>query len=158
MKRRSVTFWAWTASIAIHLILLVVFGVTKFSQATVFADQATVAKAKINQVKKVAESSPIIPKPKIRKSTDKIFVKKLANVQTANEILQTNVICLSASPDLSEVVAGNNQMSLAGGIESKGVEFFGSWSNERKICYLVDCSGSMKGLFKRVGRELKNSL
>jgi len=40
----------------------------------------------------------------------------------------------------------------------KGVEFFGSWTDQRKVCYLVDCSGSMQGMFGRVQRKLKDSI
>jgi hypothetical protein len=38
------------------------------------------------------------------------------------------------------------------------IEFFGSLSNERKVCYLVDCSGSMQGVFSLVRRRLKESI
>jgi hypothetical protein len=38
------------------------------------------------------------------------------------------------------------------------IEFFGSSTNKRKICYLVDCSGSMQGLFGRVKKELRKSI
>ena len=44
------------------------------------------------------------------------------------------------------------------GILPKGVEFFGSWTDQRKVCYLVDCSGSMQGIFGRVRKKLKESI
>ena len=48
--------------------------------------------------------------------------------------------------------------SLNGGILPRGVEFFGSWTDRRKVCYLVDCSGSMQGIFGRVRKKLKESI
>jgi Mg-chelatase subunit ChlD len=38
------------------------------------------------------------------------------------------------------------------------VEFFGSWTEERKVCYAVDSSGSMRGMFRRVRENLKKSI
>ena len=38
------------------------------------------------------------------------------------------------------------------------IGFFGSFTERRKICYLVDCSGSMRGVFRRVRKELKESI
>lgn len=35
-------------------------------------------------------------------------------------------------------------------ILSPKIEFFGSFTDQRKVCYLVDCSGSMQGVFGRV--------
>ena len=41
---------------------------------------------------------------------------------------------------------------------SPKVEFFGSVTEGRKICYVVDCSGSMRGAFGRVQKELIESI
>ncbi len=38
------------------------------------------------------------------------------------------------------------------------VEFFSSKIDSRRVCFVVDCSGSMKGLFGRVKKELINSI
>ena len=48
---------------------------------------------------------------------------------------------------------------LAGGrLSLGGTAFFGSFTDQRKICYVVDCSGSMQGLFGQVRKQLKNSI
>ena len=57
---------------------------------------------------------------------------------------------------VSQNVAGNG---VPAAVISKGqTEFFGSSTDKRKICYLVDCSGSMQGMFSRVKRELRKSI
>jgi hypothetical protein len=38
------------------------------------------------------------------------------------------------------------------------VEFFDSAAQGRRICYVVDCSGSMQGLWQRVKEELIDSI
>ena len=38
------------------------------------------------------------------------------------------------------------------------IEFFDSPAQGRRICYVVDCSGSMRGLWKRVQEELVDSI
>ena len=44
-----------------------------------------------------------------------------------------------------------------GGLSGR-IEFFGSGGRERKVCYLVDCSGSMQGIFTQVRKKLKESI
>jgi hypothetical protein len=67
----------------------------------------------------------------------------------------------TASAELSVLpqqvgVAGEDVPASA--IPQSRTEFFGSSTNKRKICYLVDCSGSMQGLFGRVKKELRKSI
>ena len=51
------------------------------------------------------------------------------------------------------------QPSLDNGLlPSHKTEFFDSFTDKRKICFLVDCSGSMQGTFGRVKKELADSI
>jgi hypothetical protein len=54
--------------------------------------------------------------------------------------------------------AQSGSLSAGSEILSPKVEFFGSWTDRRKICYVVDCSGSMKGIYVRVRDRLKESI
>ena len=58
-----------------------------------------------------------------------------------------------------KAVAANSTNTFgSGNISLPRTEFFGSVTDQRKICYVVDCSGSMHGLFGQVRRQLKKSI
>ena len=63
----SVTFWAWIVSLAVHQIVLTAFGVVKFSQTQADAKQRPAPTAKVNQIKKLIEAAPVIPKTGLQK-------------------------------------------------------------------------------------------
>ena len=73
----SAAFWAWMASIAVHLIVLTVFGLVKFSQSKTQLRDVTIPTATVNRIKKLIESTPITPKPKIKKPTRVDFAGKV---------------------------------------------------------------------------------
>jgi len=85
----GVTFWAWMASIAVHLIVLAVFGLVKFSQSKTQLRDVPIPTATVSQVKKLIEAAPIIPKPKIKKPGKAEFagvVNSAAHKLTAGRI------------------------------------------------------------------------
>ena len=159
----SITFWAWMASIAVHLIVLTAFGVVKFSQSKAQGKQRSTPIAKVSQIKKLTQAAPIIPKPKIKKPTKSQFARRTDRLLPANRIfdiakpsLQAPACCWQgfAKPSVSQ-----SAFSLPSSvILPRRIEFFGSWTNQRKICYLVDCSGSMQGIFGQVRKKLKESI
>lgn len=158
MRRGGVTFWAWTVSIAVHLIVLLVFGVVKFSQTKAEGRQRAVPMAEISRVKKLIEAAPIIPKPKIKRPAESRFVRRISKKLATNQILDT---VKPSSRDLASLAKSSASMSgFSASVANLpiGIEFFGSWVYQRKVCYLVDCSGSMQGVFGRVRKKLKESI
>ena len=164
----SVTFWAWTASIAVHLIVLTVFGFVKFSPcqrqawAKTQVRDVPIPTAKVSQIKRLIEATPIIPKPKIKKPTRSEFARR---VNAAAHKLAAERIFEAAKPgnqglgDLAKPSVSEGVYVLPGSkILRHKIEFFGSFTDQRKVCYLVDCSGSMQGVFGRVQRKLKESI
>lgn len=152
----SPTFWAWTASIFIHLIVLTVFGVVRFSQAKAQDIYQQVPTAQIRQVKKIAESALIIPKPKVKRIDSSYLAKPELSLGESMryQIQRTRYIERAGGYEL-----GSSGFSAVGGeILPSRIEFFGSWTEQRKVCYLVDCSGSMRGIFGRVRKELTDSI
>jgi hypothetical protein len=150
------------ASIAVHLIVLTVFGLVKFSQSKSQLQAAAIPSATVSQVKKLIEAAPIIPKPKIHKPNRVEFT---GSVNSAEYKLGEGRIFEDPKPgnkilgELAKPSASESDYVLPGGkILSPRVEFFGSFTDQRKVCYLVDCSGSMQGVFGRVQRELKESI
>ena len=158
----SVTFWAWTASIAVHLIVLSAFGVIRFSRFTTQDKQRPAPIAKVSQIKKLVQAASIIPKPKIKKalpatSRDR-FARRADRVLPAKEIFGTAKPGFQNSGNFSKPSVSRSGIFTGSGILPEGIEFFGSWTQERKVCYLVDCSGSMQGIFGQVRKKLKESI
>ena len=153
---RGATFWAWTASVFIHVIVLTVFGVVKFSQAKAQDIYQQVPTGQIRQVKKIAESAFIIPKPKVKRIGSSYLAKSELPVgeNMKYEIQRTRYIERVGGYELQEMGFSVPR----GEILSGQIEFFGSRVEHRKVCYLVDCSGSMRGIFGRVQKELIDSI
>lgn len=150
------------ASVTVHLIVLAVFGLVKFSQSETQLQAVPIPTATVSQVKKLIESAPIIPKPKINKPGTAEFT---GTVNSAAHKLTPGRIFESAKPgskDLGDLVNTSVSESVSALPGSKflspRIEFFGSFTDQRKVCYLVDCSGSMQGVFGRVQRKLKESI
>jgi hypothetical protein len=159
----SVSFWAWMVSIAVHLIVLTAFGVVKFSQSQTGGKHRPTPIAKINQIKKLMQANPIIPKPKIKKSAKGRYAGRTNRLFPANRIFDTakpsSPILANNNDGLAKPSASQSASSLAGSrILPHKIEFFGSFAEQRKVCYLVDCSGSMQGVFGRVRKKLKESI
>ncbi|MFC1675766.1 hypothetical protein ACFL3G_01730 [Planctomycetota bacterium] len=153
--RGGVTFWAVLVSTVIHLVVFGLFGITRFSRAqSQLPDNVTVL-GSISQVKKLIEKPGVIAKPKVKRF-------RPAAVED-EQLLSSSIFTKPASeieglPNLSASSRANMALTTENNISSRAVEFFGSWTDERKICYVVDCSGSMKGLFTRVRKKLKASI
>jgi len=154
-----VSFWAWVASISVHLIVLTAFGLVKFSESKIQAKHSPIPTAKISRIKRLTQAAPIIPKPKIRKPAREQFAK---GMNPAAHVLPGARVFDSMNPgsqDLERpILSQSAYVSLNTGTLSHKIEFFGSYTEKRKVCYLVDCSGSMQGLFGRVRRKLKESI
>ena len=164
---RSVKFWAWTASIGVHLIVLTVFGVVKFSQQTVQARQHVIPLAKVSRIKELMQTTDVTAKPKVKKPLPKAnsssFATRPKRILPANRIFETPMAGPQTSAcdwqKFSKLSAPQDTFSSArSGILLSGVEFFGSRTDQRKVCYLVDCSGSMQGIFGKVREKLKESI
>lgn len=165
----SVTFWAWMVSIAVHLTVFSVLGVVKFSRCEAQGELGPAPVAKISQIKRLAEVDPVIPKPKVVKSEPKIIASaagQLAGI--TRKLVPADSVFEAAKPtsqnpegfSFSERPSTLQSSSLSANSEvlPTKVEFFGSSTDGRKICYVVDCSGSMRGIFGQVRRKLKESI
>lgn len=161
-RRGSVAFWAWIGSIALHLIVLTAFGLIKFSQPKTPLQELAIPTAKVSRIKELIEASPIIPKPKIRKP---IKSAPAGRMDTSAARLAAERIFGTAKPEhqgLGDLVKPSGSQSAytfpESMVLSNKIEFFGSFTDRRKVCFLVDCSGSMHGVFRRVQIKLKESI
>ena len=156
MTKRPI-FWAWAVSIAVHLVLLTAFFFVKFSPGRMPAERSFVSVASLSRVRKLSHSPPVIPKPKVKKPDRNIPARAAARVTSANEIFSLPKPLLSQQADLINSTAGvlsDSQLVFLPG----GTELFGCHTEKRNICYLVDCSGSMRPIFTKVKEELTESV
>jgi hypothetical protein len=146
-------------SIAVHLIVLTAFGFVTFSQSEAQLAQGSAPTAKVNRIKELAQSAPVIPKPKVKRSVKDLFVEKKARLLSKNPVLGPAESRLRDWSNLAKPSALGSGFSLPSTDDfAHEIEFFGSFTDERKVCYLVDCSGSMRGLFGQVRAKLAESI
>lgn len=152
-------YWAWGVSIAVHLIVLAAFGAAKFSRFTPAGNQLAAPMAQVTQIKKLIHANPIIPKPKVKKPIETILTHKTAPLVSAGRILgTTRPNSEGVGKFVRSSVPASKLLVPDSRLLPRGIEFFGSWTDQRKVCYVVDCSGSMKGIFGQVQKKLKDSV
>jgi hypothetical protein len=155
----GVTFWAWMVSIAVHLIVLTALGFVRFSGGEAVVKQKPVPTATISQVKKLVQAAGVIPKPKVKRPAKEGFTKNSYSLLPANEIFGTVKLASKDWPNLAKPSVSMGEISLPSSSNLReGIEFFGSFTDERKVCFVVDCSGSMRGVFGQVQKKLSESI
>jgi len=155
----SVTFWAFVASIVVHLVVLTTFGFIRFSQSEVQVGQIAVPTAKVSQVKKLIQAVPVIPKPKVKEPVKNRFIGSTDAFLPVNQIFDIMKPTLQDCPNPVKASVSSGAFLQPGSfILPRGIEFFGSSTDQRKVCYVVDCSGSMQGIFGLVQKKLKDSI
>lgn len=146
------------ASLFLHIIIIACFAVMKFSQSVPASYSDRVNFAMLGQVRALTQSQAVMPKPKVkRKSSTATFVNDNITDIDSGQIF--NSADAAAQPGIFEKAEDlPNVVDEIEQVESNPVEFFGSKSYEQSTCYVVDCSGSMKGLFGQVCQNLKQSI
>jgi hypothetical protein len=159
LKKRagSVTFWAWMVSIVFHLFILTAFGFVKLSHSTNSTLLQYIPTANIRRPEHVMANTAIMPKPKVKKSArdKKVDIREQTTIRSSFSVPDSETLNGSLRP--SNVLHVPDD-SLAEKKFAGGVEFYGNKTYERKICYIVDCSGSMQGLMDQVRQRLKDSI
>jgi hypothetical protein len=147
--------WAWFLSIAIHLIALAIFAAVKFSKSPPHTSNADTPTVTINQIKRLTQIPQIRPKPKVKKIP--LDIDRPA--QKAHMRLSLPPQKLSPPPPEPQFSKTPPPLLLPNTTPAPApTEFFGQSTYKRKICYVVDCSGSMHGSFSTVRTQLKNSI
>lgn len=141
-------------SLAIHAVALGVFTILKMSGRMtapvsarasvsvqmiekVITQPVTKPKPKIAPVSKIQKE----PQPEIKPKPKPLVVQELPPVEPVQEPVEAAEVVL---PEPAPV--------------ANEVEFFGQKSIVQRVCYVVDCSGSMYGQMYRVKEQLKKSI
>ena len=155
VQNSNIKIWAIGISIAFHLVLLAVFVVIKFSTPAVV--EQVIPQASIMQISSMAKNEPITPKPRIKRIISS--QGSASNWQIPlDEAPKQNFLAYDDNDVQYPQTAGGMMPASGGAGSSRSVAFFGNYTNKRKICFVVDCSGSMKGLFGRVRKQLEECI
>ncbi|MBN1126510.1 MAG: VWA domain-containing protein [Sedimentisphaerales bacterium] len=163
MRRRlrhekTITILAWLGSILIHVVVFSVFGAVPFRGSGQGAAPQSKPLPAMAQIKQAMNMPAMTPKPKVKNlfSSRRILrpVKKELELSTVGKIdlgeAEEPIVGL-----FSEVPLDLEAIDRTG---SEGVSFFGQYTGSRKICYVVDASGSMHGRLGNVKSQLIDSI
>jgi len=131
----------------------------------------------ISQAAKLADRQAVTPKPKVSPVDSKPFdssgalkadiIKGRPIVKADGKGTQANARPVFDLPkedyqrqteEVKQPIESQAPAATSGRESAGNIEFFDSPAQGRRICYVVDCSGSMRGLWKRVQEELIDSI
>jgi hypothetical protein len=135
----------------------VVFAFVKFSQTSDVSLVAVRPTVTVAQIENLIRQPRIYPKPKIERL---LPGRHGASRKVPMDFSEGIKIKPSDEGQRLAKISGSGGIGMlpVSGVLPETVEFFGQKTNRRKICYVVDCSGSMQGLLGGVREQLKNSI
>lgn len=153
--------WAFGIAIGIHIVALCILAALTWAHTQTASDDTPVAS--IGRIKAMEETSVIMPKPKIKE------VKVVAKAVPSEKTWQLPSLAQEIRTDIgggnsnlssltSKSAAQSPSLLTAATITRGRTEFFGTSSYERKLCFVVDSSGSMAGLLGQVVSQLKQTI
>jgi len=129
------------------------FCLVKFTRVTELFDKSVVPYGHLNRAEVIEYTDEPVAKPKVKRVVHggiSGFSRKSHQGLEFTRAAAKRVFLTPAKKAGAMVWHQKVELDFA-------VEFFDSRSEQRKICYVVDCSGSMKGTFGRVRERLKKS-
>jgi len=148
LQHGKVCYWALVFSVAAHAATLAVFTGVKLSGRM---DQQLPQRPALNvQMIEHAAAHPT-PKPKPR-------IEPISKPVVRPEPEQPPLIAEPKTPEVVEAPESVESMIDEAPPVVNEVEFFGQKSIVQRICYVVDCSGSMHGQMYQVKEQLKTSI
>ena len=156
---------AWTSSfsalifsIALHLVVLALLAIVRFSQCNGQLGKRPAPTARISRFTRLTQTVPVVPKPKVNRASEHRFVRSPERLSPADRIFDSVAPGTQNPGNLARSSVSRSTLISTNADLSRRIEFFGSFTDKRKVCYVVDCSGSMRGVFERVRQELKESI
>ena len=175
-KHRRIKLYALGVSVFAHIVGLSVFAAVKISQSPPVRLQTTTV-VSISQAAKLADRQAVTPKPKVSPVDSKPFdssgalkadiIRGRPIVKADGKGTQANTRPVFDLPkedyqrqaeEVKQPIGSQGVAATSGGELAGNIEIFDSPARGRRICYVVDCSGSMRGLWKRVQEELVDSI
>jgi hypothetical protein len=144
----KVRYWALVFSVAAHAATLAVFTGVKMS-GRMDAEPAPPPALNVQMIEHVVAQP--MPKPKPR-------IEPISKPVVRPEPEQQPLIAEPKTPEPVKAPESVESMIDEAAPVANEVEFFGQKSIVQRICYVVDCSGSMYGQMYQVKDQLKTSI
>jgi len=148
-RGRGVILWALMVSLGVHVLVFSFFSFVRLSGGGVEERSSSVPAAVIQ---KITAADVVVPKPKIKRFEGESERNKRAIEYDLNERVKNDYSFETQTPVFD---AGAEK---AVEYVEPVTEFFGSTTELRKICYVVDGSGSMQGTLSMVRGQLTDSI
>jgi len=149
LQHGKVCYWALIFSVAVHSVTLAVFTGVKLS-GRAEGEVSPPPVISLQMIEQVVVAEPA-PKPKPR-------VEPIVQPESKQPALiadpQPEPLVADTPPEPPQVV----ESIVDSKPEPDEVEFFGQKSMVQRVCYVVDCSGSMYGRMYLVKDQLKKSI
>lgn len=166
MSQGRYKLWAAVISVLFHVAVLSVLAAARLHPESVQSTSSRSDEARLTWVKNITQNSPVVGKPVVRRVSDAYFVRRGADfgrLSRAGLPDEAEAVVLRARPDSAEstLPVSSSHADLAWSQQEPSlqeIKFFSSGTRCKGICYLVDCSGSMKGLLQQVKDELTRSI
>jgi hypothetical protein len=157
VRKGSVALWAWVLSVVFHAILLALFAFLRFSGTHVASSPSVVPKVSVSHIKKLTDRTFVSTKPKFKDKSSSFnsHFKRVEPVLFDNTSPDLSQAAEKAPLELSNLAS---TFSHARNTRYSTDMLFGHTVNQRKICFVVDCSGSMHGMLKLLQEKLKTSI
>jgi len=157
-RKGSLSLWAWAVSIGLHVIILMALQVVSFTRIPAADKYNTAPAGRLSWSEQAVEAARIVPKPKVKRLVGK-RPAQMRRVSAVSSIFRPVKHDTEALEGWTKLKPSKSQVVLDSDIILPyGVEFFELYSSERRICFVVDCSGSMKGMFAKVRERLTESV
>jgi len=150
----NVALWAWGISVSLHILVLAALCLIKSADKPASLSTKALAQLRVSQISNLIEAAPVIPKSQITR-----VAKTKPTQRTKQAMFESSKILgcesLGDLPHLSGAKSSGIAAELA---ESKllvdRVDVLDNCSKTRRVCFVVDCSGSMQGILGRVLSKL----
>lgn len=164
MRKKGFTFWALSSSVAIHVIALLLLCVIKLKSAD-HEQFLIVPLASVYSPMKEVVPEPVTPKPAI--VMPQIIEPDLVTTNTHEKGSYESQV-ISSFPEPEEIpqpipnidsTREQPQLSIDENVHplpQQGTVFFKHRCTANQICLVIDCSGSMKGIYPQVLAQIKS--
>ena len=152
LRHGKVCYWALIFSVAAHSVTLAVFTGVKLSGRTE-GEVSPPPVISLQMIERVVVTEPVAkPKPRV----EPIVRPELKQPPLITDPQPPEPVAADVPPesDLSRVT----EAIVDSQPQPDEVEFFGQKSRVQRVCYVVDCSGSMYGRMYLVKDQLKKSI
>lgn len=149
MSQAGHKWLAALTSILLHLLVLSFLGLVGFNYETRPTQCENLRQTRIEYVKNLIHNQPVLDNLKFKNSFSKHLTAE--SIDCSKKIRPAKKTKNIRPLKIERFDTNNN-------FDQQKICFFSSESDSRRICFLVDCSGSMQGLWGTVKTELIRSI